>query len=340
MLSSFSTKLKRIIVQLLGYNKTCLFLSWLNQSWSRKPKKMYSIESLGIFSPLGHAVTAAVTIVMLLVGFLLCFVGRKYIKFSLFVFGFCVGAFLVVWAAEAIPDIADETVLIVAGIFGIILGSLCLCVLRVGQAAIVGGGAFTLGIGIVNSGIATTIGSNIILWIILIVALLMLLYLAYKVWQTAIVVATSISGALLIVVCACFLLGVPVNIIKAVTAPSSILCPNFSCAGFTIAWFLLSLFGFAVQTRISKSDDDGKDNLSSTTNSYDDVFAIGENVTSSLYSRKVSLQKRKAVALTKMAKKARGKSKKKKRNQQTSRKKSGKKQKYSKVELNARNDMV
>ena len=52
----------------------------------------------------------------------------------------------------------------------------------------------------------------------------------------------------------------------------------------------MSLFGFAVQTRISKSDDDGKDNLSSTTNSYDDVFAIGENVTSFVQSQ-VSLQK-------------------------------------------------
>ena len=146
----------------------------------------------------------------------------------------------------------------------------------------------------VNSGIATTI-SNII-WIILIVALLMLLYLAYKVWETAIVVATSVSGALLIVVCACFLLGVPVNIVKAVTAPSSILCPNFSCAGFTIAWFLLSLFGFVVQIQMSKNVD-GKDNLS-----YDDIFAIGESASSSLHSRKVLLQKRKAVALKKMAK--------------------------------------
>ena len=300
---------------------------------------MNSIESLGVFSPLGHTVTAALTVVMLLLGFLLCFVGRKYIKFSLFVFGFCVGAFLVVWAAEAIPDIGAETVLIVAGICGIILGSLCLCVLRVGQAAIVGGGAFTLGIGIVNSGIATTIGSNIVLWIILIVALLMLLYLAYKVWETAIVVATSVSGALLIVVCACFLLGVPVNIVKAVTAPSSILCPNFSCAGFTIAWFLLSLFGFVVQIQMSKNVD-GKDNLSSTTNAYDDIFAIGESASSSLHSRKVLLQKRKAVALKKMAKKARDKSKKKKRNNRTSRKTGDKKQKYSKVELNARDDIV
>ena len=114
--------------------------------------------------------------------------------------------------------------------------------------------------------------------------------------------------------------------------------PKFFCAGFTIAWFLLSLFGFAVQTRISKSDDDGKDNLSSTINSYDDVFAIGENVTSLCTVAKFNFRNERP-ALTKMAKKARGKSK-RKRNQQTSRKKSGKKQKYSKVEFNARNDMV
>ena len=52
-------------------------------------------ESLGVFTPLGHTVTAAVTVVMLLLAFVV-FVGRKYIKFSLFVFGFCVGAFLLV----------------------------------------------------------------------------------------------------------------------------------------------------------------------------------------------------------------------------------------------------
>ena len=85
---------------------------------------------------------------------------------------------------------------------------------------------------------------------------------------------------------------------------------------------------------------DGKDNLSSTTNAYDDIFAIGESASSSLHSRKVLLQKRKAVALKKMAKKARDKSKKKKRNNRTSRKTGDKKQKYSKVELNARDDIV
>ena len=300
---------------------------------------MYSIESLGVFTPLGHTVTAAVTVVMLLLGFLLCFVGRKYIKFSLFVFGFCVGAFLVVWAAEAIPEFAAETVLIIAGIFGIILGSLCVCVLRVGQAAIVGGGAFTLGIGIMNSGIAAVVGSNIVLWVILIVALLMLLYLAYKVWEAAIAIATSVSGALLIVVCSCFLLGVPVNVVKAVTAPSSILCPNFSCAGFTIAWFLLSLSGFAVQIRMSKGVD-GKEDGASIKNAYDDIFEIGESASSSLHSRKVSLQKRKAVALKKLAKKARDTSKKKKANQRSSRKKGIDKQKYSRVELDARDEVV
>lgn len=300
---------------------------------------MYSIESLGVFTPLGHTVTAAVTVVMLLLGFLLCFVGRKYIKFSLFVFGFCVGAFLVVWAAEAIPEFAAETVLIIAGIFGIILGSLCVCVLRIGQAAIVGGGAFTLGIGIMNSGVAAVVGSNIVLWVILIVALLMLLYLAYKVWEAAIAIATAISGALLIVVCSCFLLGVPVNVVKAVTAPSSILCPNFSCAGFTIAWFLLSLSGFTVQIRMSKQVD-GKEDRASIKNTYDDIFEIGESASSSLHSRKVSLQKRKAVALKKLAKKARDTSKKKKANQQSSRKKGHGKQKYSRVELDARDEIV
>ena len=70
-----------------------------------------------------------------------------------------------------------------------------------------------------------------------------------------------------------FFAGVPVNIVKAVTAPSSILCPNFSCAGFTIAWFLLSLFGFVVQIQMSKNVD-GKDNLSSTTNAYDDFSQL------------------------------------------------------------------
>ena len=44
--------------------------------------------------------------------------------------------------------------------------------LRIGQAAIVGGGV--IGHWNTNSGVAAVVGSNIVLWVILIVALLML----------------------------------------------------------------------------------------------------------------------------------------------------------------------
>lgn len=292
-----------------------------------------STQHLGVFTPLGYEVTLGIAACMLFIGFLLCYLGRKYVKFSLFVFGFIFGAFLMLWAIQNIPGIANETLLIISGISGIIFGSLCVCILRVGQAAIVGGCAFTLVIGFMNSGIANLIGSNLILWIMLFIVLLILSYIAYKAYEIVAAIATSISGALIIVVCGCFLLNIPFNVMKAVTDPKTILCPTFACAGFMIVWFLISLSGYLVQTRFFKKDkeDDGS-NGSSIRNSYDDDFGIGESTSSKLYGRKKSLAKRKAIALKKLSQKAKAKGDRKKK-QRTRRGKDGKSKKYKKLSL-------
>ena len=92
-----------------------------------------STQHLGVFTPLGYEVTLGIAACMLFIGFLLCYLGRKYVKFSLFVFGFIFGAFLMLWAIQNIPGIANETLLIISGISGIIFGSLCVCILKVGQ---------------------------------------------------------------------------------------------------------------------------------------------------------------------------------------------------------------
>ena len=106
----------------------------------------------------------------------------------------------------------------------------------------------TLVIGFMNSELHL-IGSNLILWIMLFIVLLILSYIAYKAYELVAAIATSISGALIIVVCGCFLLNIPFNVMKAVTDPKTILCPTFACAGFMIVWFLISLSGYLVQTR-------------------------------------------------------------------------------------------
>ena len=238
------------------------------------------------------------------------------------------------WTIQNIEGITNEALLIVSGISGIVVGSLCVCILRVGQAAIVAGCAFTLVIGFMNSGIASIIGSNTILWIVLFLSMIILSFLAYKVWEVVAAVATSISGALVVVVTSCFLLNIPFNVMKAVTDPKSILCPGFNCAGFIIVWFLISLSGFIVQTRIFKNKDD--DGNSSISNSYDGDLDIGESSSSSLYSRKKMLEKRKATALKKITEKAKNRGEKNRR--RSHRGKDGKSKKYKKLKLNLNDD--
>ena len=60
-----------------------------------------STQQLGVFTPLGYEVTLGIAACMLFIGFLLCYLGRKYVKFSLFVFGFI----FVVVSGRAVGDV-------------------------------------------------------------------------------------------------------------------------------------------------------------------------------------------------------------------------------------------
>ena len=260
-------------------------------------------KDLGVLEPLGEEVTTFIAIGMIFVGLVLTYYGRKMLKAVLFICGFAVGSILILVLTTNISNVDKLTVLILAGVVGIISGSLCVCALNMGKATLAGGLAFTLIIGVVNTGVISAIGSNVFLWSLLAIVLLGALFFAYKAWEVMLVLATAVCGGFVVCICITFLANEPVNIIGSFVSPKTVLCSRPSCTFSTVGWVLLTLSGSLVQFKALKK--------TSQENELEDAIIanaeLGAVPVSNLYKKKRELKLRKALALKRLATKVRGK---------------------------------
>ncbi|KAJ1654446.1 hypothetical protein IWQ61_005630 [Dispira simplex] len=140
-------------------------------------------------------------IILIIVGFLFCFFGRRLFKVVLFLAGFCVVGLLVLLACFRIrPPHEDEntrTILYyVAGIiFGIIGGALCVCFWFVGLALIGVLGGFAIALWLLSlksGGLITSTWGQVLLIVLCCIAGLILIFFLEK---HILIIATAIWGA-------------------------------------------------------------------------------------------------------------------------------------------------
>ena len=253
-----------------------------------------------MLEPLGEDVVVCVAGVMLLVGLLLVYYGKKMLKFVLFLSGFAIGSIGVAILIESVDGKASKiTILVISAICGLLGGSLCVCALTMGKGALVIGLALSIVITLVNTGIISAIGSNTVLWVVLGLVICAFLLLAYKVWVLVLVLATSSGGALICCASVLFLVRAPVHILQSIENPSNIICDSPACAFATVGWFLLTITGIFVQLKLlKKSKEERHFEIAAK-----EASELGVSEDSQLYKKRKELELRKAKALKKLASK-------------------------------------
>ncbi|KAJ1926621.1 hypothetical protein IWQ60_003629 [Tieghemiomyces parasiticus] len=140
-------------------------------------------------------------IILIIVGFLFCFFGRRLFKVVLFLAGFCVFALLVLLACYRIrPPTEDETTrailyyvaAVIGGVFG---GVLSMCFWFVGLALIGALGGFTLAVWLLSlrsGGLITSTWGQVLLVVLLVLAGMIAIFFLEK---HILIIATALWGA-------------------------------------------------------------------------------------------------------------------------------------------------
>ncbi|KAJ1983749.1 hypothetical protein H4R34_001081 [Dimargaris verticillata] len=140
-------------------------------------------------------------ILLIVIGFLFCFFGRRLFKLVLFLAGFCVVGLLVLLACFRIrPPHADETtrtiLYYVAGIIGGVIGGIaCVCFWFVGLAFIGALGGFAVSVWLLSlkdGGLIESTWGRVLLVVLLVVAGMVIIFFLEK---HVIIIATAIWGA-------------------------------------------------------------------------------------------------------------------------------------------------
>ncbi|RKP33665.1 hypothetical protein BJ085DRAFT_39907 [Dimargaris cristalligena] len=140
-------------------------------------------------------------ILLIIIGFMFCFFGRRLFKVVLFLAGFCVLGLLVLLACFRIrPPREDENTrailyYVAAIIGGIIGGCISVCVWFIGLALIGGLGGFTLSVWLLSlkdGGLITSTWGRVLLMVLLIIAGMIAIFFLEK---HVLIIATALWGA-------------------------------------------------------------------------------------------------------------------------------------------------
>jgi hypothetical protein len=215
-------------------------------------------DILAPLTPLGIQLVAAFSF---FVGLMLLIAGKKMLKMCMFCIGFGVGFILFAAVADklnvsiAALNMAPQTLLSIGIAGGVLIGSLSAFLVTVTKVIIAIGVAVGLAFISQTMGLSAdaSIDHNYILWILLLIVFFITLWLAFKIFDQAVVVGTTLLGSLCIVVSvAQFIPSLDVSLWAMFKDPSSVQgCSQQDawngCNELLLTWAVLVLMGFYVQ---------------------------------------------------------------------------------------------
>ena len=227
---------------------------------------IYLDEITTVLSPLTPLGRHLLSVVGLVLGTFALVVGKKCLRITLFMVGFCVGfcvAALICHRAQANPQV----LLVVSAIVGSLFGGLSSCIGGIAKMAVAASAGFLVTLTFVKTGMFSPLdpGQDYIIWLILVVFILLCMWITTKFFDVAVVIVTSCGGALLVTISIIhFIPAYNFNAIAILSNPTEMpLCDSIECIGAFLLWGLLSSLGLAIQWRIWDSaeddDDDRKD---------------------------------------------------------------------------------
>jgi len=210
-------------------------------------------------TPLGIHLVATLGI---LIGLFSVFFGKRCLKVTLFLVGFCLG--FSVTALISHRSAADPQVLLVASsIVGVLVGLLTACIVRVAQAVVTIAAGTILILLFIRTGVFSPLdpGDDYIVYIILVSSIVVCMGLAYKAFDVLVVLVTSAGGSLVVVISFIhFLPQFHFNPIVLLADPTKIpRCSSTECLASFAVWGLLFFAGLFYQWRLWACDEEEED---------------------------------------------------------------------------------
>ena len=218
-------------------------------SSSNAPEQRVNV--LTALSPLGIHLVAVFSF---FVGMVLTFFGQKLLKTCMFAFGFAAGfLFSAVICAKfnTLENVAlsQHTVLYIAIVGGGFLGGLAALLVTVTKVVLALGCGVAVAFAVSSAGLSVG-GQDYVMWVALVLVFLVVLFVAFKIFDHATVVVTSFVGALAVVSSvAHFIPSVSFSLLRMLSDPSSIqhCSGNQACHGLLVGWVVLFCGGLVVQ---------------------------------------------------------------------------------------------
>jgi hypothetical protein len=187
----------------------------------------------------------------MVLGLLVAILGSRVVKFATFLLAFAMGMTLTALVFMKLTN--DQTTALIAGaVGGALLGVLALCVAKVGKAVVGGGVAVLIVILFVQTGLASKIGNNYVVWVALGVLLLLCVFLAWKYHAHLFVVVTAFGGAFAFTIGVSHFIDAKMSITRFFSDPGSVLCTNDTCLLLILLWIGLGLVAVFVQWQMNK----------------------------------------------------------------------------------------
>eukprot|EP00164_Ancoracysta_twista_P004038 GFYU01005420.1.p1 GENE.GFYU01005420.1~~GFYU01005420.1.p1 ORF type:complete len:292 (-),score=44.89 GFYU01005420.1:70-945(-) len=185
-------------------------------------------------------------------GIVICFFGQRFLRFAAFCFGFTFGAVFVGFIAFEASDGDHKATLIAGGAVGLVLGMICLCILKVGKF-VIGAGVGLLGVLVfVEMGVAKAIGSPTMIWVVGALISLACGFLCIKLFNTILIVATAYGGAFAVALAISPWVDGHLNLFRIIAEPESVVCDRTPCILLWVGWALLGSLGLYVQLKYTR----------------------------------------------------------------------------------------
>ena len=220
------------------------------------PSSIPSTNWINVLAPLTPLGTNIIAVFTFLIGLLLIFLGQKCLKLCAFCIGFGLGFISTALLCTKINlnfenMTSPQTTLIIAVVGGFIIGGFAAFLVTATKIVL------AIGCGVVLAFLINSAGLSVgehdyVMWIGLGLGFVIMLYIAFKIFDHAVVIVTSLIGALAVLMSVShFVPELNLSLWQLLNDPSSVngCATNTVCNGLLIGWGVLSCMGLYVQFR-------------------------------------------------------------------------------------------